>query len=102
MDIEHRLRLVVLKTLKLFNEEEHEGGANWWFDSYFMLPTKEDTHIVRKSNKKDFRFQHIERLHNDKQNFIILSPEDASNEIEGILRDLGYEVRDLVEEILED
>ena len=79
-----------------------QGGANWWFDSYFMLPTNIDTYIVEKEIKRTLDSQHIEKTAQRQTELYYLSPEDASNEIEGILRDLGYEVRDLVEEILED
>ncbi len=67
-----------------------------------MLPTKEDTHIVEKAIRRTLDSQHIEKTAQRQTELYYLSPEDASNEIEGILRDLGYEVRDLVEEILED
>ena len=79
-----------------------QGGANWWFDSYFMLPTNIDTYIVEKEIKRTLDSQHIEKTAQRQTELYYLSPEDASNEIEGILRHLGYEVRDLVDEILED
>jgi hypothetical protein len=79
-----------------------QGGANWWFNSYFMLPTKADTYMVEKEIRRTLDSQHIEKTAQRQTELYYLSPEDASDEIEGILRHLGYEVRDLVDEILED
>ena len=31
-----------------------QGGANWWFYSYFLLPTNEDTRKVDRVMKKQF------------------------------------------------
>jgi hypothetical protein len=77
-----------------------QGGANWWFISYFMLPDKESTHIVEKKIKETLRSQNIEKATQRQTELYYLSPEDASDEIEQIIRHLGYEVRDLVSEIL--
>ena len=79
-----------------------QGGANWWFESYFSLPTNADTHIVEKAIRKTLDSQHIEKTAQRQTELYYLSPKDASTEIEGILRTLGYEVRDLVKEIIID
>ena len=84
-----------------------QGGANWWFDSCFhtiilCCLLRRIRIIVEKAIRRTLDSQHIEKTAQRQTELYYLSPKDASNEIEGILRDLGYEVRDLVEEILED
>tara|TARA_Y100000356_G_scaffold134948_1_gene145757 strand:- start:175 stop:594 length:420 start_codon:yes stop_codon:yes gene_type:complete len=78
-----------------------QGGANWWYYSYFLLPTKEDTRKVDRVMKKQFKSQNIENTEQNQTELYYWSPEEATNELEDLLRSLGYEARDLVEEILE-
>ena len=77
-----------------------QGGANWWFVSYFLLPDKKSTQLVEKKIKETLRSQNIEKATQRQTELYYLSPEDASDEIEQIIRHLGYDVRDLVNEIL--
>ena len=38
-----------------------QGGANWWFVSYFLLPDKKSTQLVEKKIKETLRSQNIEK-----------------------------------------
>jgi hypothetical protein len=78
-----------------------QGGANWWFVAYFILPTLEDTYLVEKAWKSQMKSQNLEKTLQRQTELYYLSPEDASDEMEGLLRSMGYEIRDLVDEILE-
>ena len=78
-----------------------QGGANWWFYSYFLLPSNEDTWVVDREMKRQFKSQNIEKTLQNQTELYYLSPLDATNELEDLLRSMGYEIRDLVEEILE-
>ena len=78
-----------------------QGGASWWFVAYFLLPTNADTYTVEKEWKRQMKSQNLEKTQQRQTELYYLSPEDAADEMEGILRSMGYEVRDLVDEILE-
>ena len=78
-----------------------QGGANWWFVAYFMLPTLEDIKRVELEWKRQMKSQNIEKTLQRQTELYYLSPDDAADELEDLIRSLGYEVRDLVEEILE-
>ena len=78
-----------------------QGGANWWFASYFLLPDNSATREVEKTWKKQMKSQNIENCLQKQTELYYFSAEDAANELEGVVRSCGFEVRDLVEEILE-
>jgi hypothetical protein len=78
-----------------------QGGANWWFYSYFLLPTLLDTRLVDRALKRKFASHNIEKTEQSQTELYYWSPLDATNELEDLLRSMGYEIRDLVEEILE-
>ena len=78
-----------------------QGGANWWFASYFLLPNNLATREVEKTWKKQMRSQNIENCLQKQTELYYFSAEDAADELEGVVRSCGFEVRDLVEEILE-
>lgn len=77
-----------------------QGGANWWFYSYFLLPTLEDTRKVDRVMKKQFKPHNCKKTEQNQTELYYWSPEQATNELEDLLRSMGYEIRDLVEEIL--
>ena len=81
-----------------------QGGANWWFESYFMLPSNVDTKEVKKEWTRQMKSQNIKV----KKDYIWsyapvelyqLSPRDATNELEALLISMDYETRDIVKEI---
>ena len=78
-----------------------QGGANWWFVAYFILPTLEATYLVEKAWKSQMKSKNIAKGLQRQTELYDLSPEDAADEMEGLLRSMGYEIRDLVDEILE-
>ena len=77
-----------------------QGGANWWFYSYFLLPTLEDTRLVDREMKRQFKSQNIKKTEQNQTELYYLSPLDATNKLEDLLRSMGYEIRNLVEEII--
>src|SRR6056300_483463 len=78
-----------------------QGGANWWFHSYFLLPTYESTRLVDACIKKTFESQRIKSTEQRQTELYQFSLEDASRELEQLLRAEKYEIRDVVDEILE-
>ena len=78
-----------------------QGGANWWFSSYFLLPNNPSTHEIKKEWKRQMCSKHIKNCIQKQTELYYFSAEDAADELEGVIRYCGYEVRDLVEEILE-
>ena len=99
----HRARTKIGRSSKAqpLQRGRAQGGANWWFYSYFSLPTYEDTRLVDRVMKKQFKSQNIEKTLQNQTELYYWSPEEATNELEDLLRSMGYEIRDLVEEILE-
>ena len=84
-----------------------QGGAKWWFVSYFLLPTSHDASLVEKEWSKQMKSQNIvvKKAHTwsyAPRELYYLSLDDAVDELEALLISMGYEVRDLVDEILED
>ena len=77
-----------------------QGGANWWFTTYFLLPDVDATHKVEREWKELMKSQRIEKTAQRQTELYYLSAKDAANELEQIVRRQGYEVRDLVEEII--
>lgn len=78
-----------------------QGGANWWFHSYFQLPNYEATRIVDAEMKRTFESQRIDKAEQGQTELYMLSLDDASSELEALLRSMGFEIRELVDEILE-
>ena len=79
-----------------------QGGANWWFCAYFQLPTNEDTHLVERAWKQQFKSKHIKHTTQRQTELYSLSPTDAVDHLEALVQSMGYEINDLVDEILED
>jgi hypothetical protein len=79
-----------------------QGGANWWFVAYYQLPTNADTHLVEREWKQQMQSQRIKLTTQRQTELYYLSPDDAVDELEALLISMGYEVQDLVDEILED
>jgi len=78
-----------------------QGGANWWYSSYFLLPNRPSTYFIEKEWAKQMSTQRIENCAQRQTELYYLSPEDAADELESIIRSCGFDVRDIVEEILE-
>jgi len=78
-----------------------QGGANWWFASYFLLPNRECTQFVEREWKQQFKSQNIVKAEQRQTELYYLSPDDATAELEALIRSLGLPIRDLVDEILE-
>ena len=99
----HRARTKIGRSFKAqpIQRGRQQGGANWWFYSYFLLPSNEDTRKVDRIMKKQFKPQNIENTEQNQTELYYWSPEEATNELEDLLRSLGYEIRNLVEEIAE-
>ena len=76
-----------------------QGGANWWFVAYFLLPTVADTNRVEREWKRQMKSQNVTKTLQHQTELYYFSPEDAADELESLIRSLGYEVRDLVNEI---
>lgn len=78
-----------------------QGGANWWFTSYFILPNKPSTYFVENAWQEQMSSQHLENCLQKQTELYYFSAEDAADELEGVVRSCGFEIRDIVEEILE-
>ena len=65
-----------------------------------MLPDVDATHKVEREWKELMKSQRIEKTAQRQTELYYLSAKDAANELEQIVRRQGYEVRDLVEEII--
>ena len=98
----HRAPTKVGRTVssKALQRGRAQGGANWWFASFFLLPTNATTQLVEDEWKKQLGSQRIEKTDQRQQELYYLDPWDAANELEGVIRSCGIEVRDLVEELL--
>ena len=98
----HRAPTKVGKTVDTgaINRGRAQGGANWWFASYFLLPNKESSVLIEREWKRLMKSQNVEGEQRQTELYY-LSPWDAADELEGVIRSNGLEVRDLVEEILE-
>ena len=99
----HRARTKIgrSKNAAAIQRGRQQGGANWWYYSYFSLPTDKDTRVVDREMKRQFKSQNIEKTAQNQTELYYWSPEEASNELEDLLRSMRYEIRDFVEEILE-
>ena len=78
-----------------------QGGANWWFAAYFLLPDKQTTQRVEREWAKTFDSQRIKGCEQRQTELYYLSPDDAVDELEALLISMKLETRDLVDEILE-
>ena len=78
-----------------------QGGANWWFTSYFILPNRPSTYFVEKEWGKQMSSQRLENCLQKQTELYYFSAEDAADELEGVVTSCGFEIRDIVEEILE-
>lgn len=78
-----------------------QGGANWWFAAYFLLPDKQTTQLVEREWKRQMKSQNIVKTEQRQTELYYLSPDDAVDELEALLIALKLDVRDLVDEILE-
>ena len=79
-----------------------QGGANWWFCAYFQLPTNEDTYLVEREWRHQMRLMRIIKTTQRQRELYYLSPTEAVDELELLIQSMGYEINDLVDEILED
>ena len=98
----HRAPTKVGKTVDsvALNRGRSQGGANWWFASFFILPNKECSKEVEKTWHHQMKSQNFKGIQGQTELYYF-SAEDAADELEGVIRSLGLEARDLVEEILE-
>ena len=79
-----------------------QGGANWWFCAYFQLPTNEDTYLVEREWRHQMSAIRITKTPQRQRELYYFSPTEAVDELEQLIQSMGYEVNDLVDEILED
>ena len=79
-----------------------QGGANWWFCAYFQLPTNADTHLVERAWNQQMKSQRIKDTDQRQTELYYLSPSDAVDELEALVRSMGYGIVDLVDNCLED
>ena len=70
--------------------------------AYYQLPTNADTHLVEREWKQQMQSQRIKLTSQRQTELYYLSPDDAVDELEALLISMGYEVQDLVDEVLED
>ena len=75
-----------------------QGGADWWFSSYFLLPDNEATYIVERQIKSQLKQYNIKGTQRQTELYI-LDAETAKHQIRPILTQLGYEVTDIVPEV---
>jgi len=96
----HRARTKIgrSKNAAAIQRGRQQGGANWWYYSYFLLPTNKDTWVVDREMKKQFKSQNIEKTEQNQTELYYWSPEKATMMLEELLRSMNYEIRDFVEE----
>lgn len=77
-----------------------QGGANWWFDSYFILPNNESTRYIEKELKIALEEYHIKNTVQAQTELYNINPSTASDKLYQLLLDNGFDATDIVEAIL--
>lgn len=89
------------KNAQAIQRGRQQGGANWWFAGYFLLPDLAATRHAEREIAKALKLHRIKKTVQRQTELYSLNPDEACAQVESVLRSLGYEIRDVVDEILE-
>tara|TARA_Y100001937_G_C7082016_1_gene313463 strand:+ start:605 stop:1012 length:408 start_codon:yes stop_codon:yes gene_type:complete len=97
---DHRAPLKIgrSKNAQAIQRGRAQGGADWWFGSYFLLPDNDATRIVERQIKALLKGYNIKGTQRQTELYSI-DAEQARHQIKSILIKLGYRVEDIVPEV---